>query len=66
VLGVLGLGGLAEEQEAPAEVVELAEARRAARERRDFAESDRLRDDIAALGWDVRDTAGGHELVRRD
>ena len=66
VLGVLGLGALAEEQEAPAEVVELAEARRAARERRDFAESDRLRDDIAALGWDVRDTAGGHELVRRD
>jgi cysteinyl-tRNA synthetase len=66
VLGVLGLGELAEEQEAPAEVVELAEARRAARERRDFAESDRLRDDIAALGWDVRDTAGGHELVRRD
>jgi len=65
VLGVLGLGALAEAQEAPAEVEALAGARRAARERRDFAESDRLRDEIAALGWEVRDTAGGHELVRR-
>jgi cysteinyl-tRNA synthetase len=66
VLDVLGLGGLAEVEEAPGEVELLAEARRAARERRDFAESDRLRDEIAALGWDVRDTAAGHELVRRD
>jgi len=66
VLDVLGLGGLAEMEEAPGEVELLAEARRAARERRDFAESDRLRDEIAALGWDVRDTAGGYELVRRD
>ena len=66
VLDVLGLGGLAEMEEAPGEVELLAEARRAARERRDFAESDRLRDEIAVLGWDVRDTAGGYELVRRD
>ena len=66
VLDVLGLGGLAEMEEAPGEVELLAEARRAARERRDFAESDRLRDEIAALGWDVRDTAGSYELVRRD
>ena len=66
VLDVLGLGGLAEVEEAPGEVELLAEARRVARERRDFAESDRLRDEIAALGWEVRDTAGGHELVRRD
>ena len=66
VLDVLGLGGLAEMEEAPGEVELLAEARRAARERRDFAESDRLRDEIAGLGWDVRDTAGGYELVRRD
>ncbi|HET7171681.1 MAG TPA: cysteine--tRNA ligase [Gaiellales bacterium] len=65
VLDVLGLGGLARSEAAPAEVVELAEARRAARERSDFPESDRLRDEIAALGWEVRDTAGGYELVRR-
>lgn len=45
---------------------ELAEQRAAARAAKDFAEADRLRDEIAALGWEVRDTAGGHELVRRD
>ena len=65
VLDVLGLGGLAEMEEAPGEVELLAEARRAARERRDFAESDRLRDEIAAAGWEVRDEADGYRLVPR-
>jgi cysteinyl-tRNA synthetase len=44
--------------------VELAIARHRARDARDFAESDRLRDEIAAAGWTVRDTADGWELVR--
>ena len=66
VLGVLGLGSLAVSERAPAEVEELAAARDAARAERDFAESDRLRAAIAELGWEVRDTAEGHDLVRRD
>jgi cysteinyl-tRNA synthetase len=66
VLGVLGLGSLAVSERAPAEVEELAAARDAARAERDFAESDRLREAIAELGWEVRDTAEGHDLVRRD
>ena len=66
VLGVLGLGSLAVSEQAPAEVEELAVARDAARAERDFAESDRLREAIAELGWEVRDTAEGHDLVRRD
>jgi cysteinyl-tRNA synthetase len=66
VLDVLGLGALAQVESAPAEVEELAAARQAARARRDFAESDRLREEIAKLGWEVRDTAEGHDLVRRD
>ena len=49
--------------DAPAEVAALAEARQAARAARDFAESDRLRDEILAAGWVVRDGAGGWELV---
>jgi cysteinyl-tRNA synthetase len=49
---------------APPEVVALAEQRQAAREAKDFAEADRLRDAIAELGWDVRDVAGGFELVQ--
>ncbi len=37
----------------------------AARASRDFAEADRLRDEIAAHGWEVRDVAAGYELVPR-
>ncbi len=59
---VFGLGGLADDQEAPAELVALAERRRAARAAGDYAESDALRDQIAAAGWVVRDTASGYEL----
>ena len=43
----------------------LAEARIAARASRDFAEADRLRDEIAEHGWEVRDVAAGYELVPR-
>ena len=43
----------------------LAEARIVARASRDFAEADRLRDEIAAHGWEVRDVAAGYELVPR-
>jgi cysteinyl-tRNA synthetase len=64
MLGVLGLENLLEEGEgAPAEVVELADRRAAARASRDFAESDRLRDELRARGWEVRDGPAGQELV---
>jgi cysteinyl-tRNA synthetase len=54
-LDVFGLATLADEAEAPAELVVLAEQRLAARRAGDFAASDRIRDEIAAAGWDVRD-----------
>ena len=64
MLGVLGLENLLEpEAGAPPEVVEVAQRRRAAREARDFAESDRLRDELLDRGWQVRDTADGFELT---
>jgi hypothetical protein len=47
---------------APPEIVALARQRAQARADRDFAAADRLRDDIAAAGWVVVDTAGGWEL----
>ena len=62
-LAVFGLAGLGDSVEAPADVVALARARTTARAQRDFVESDRLRDEIAAAGWEVRDVAGGFELV---
>jgi cysteinyl-tRNA synthetase len=64
MLSVLGLGSLLmPDDEAPQVVRTLAEQRDHAREERDFAAADRLRDEIAALGWEVRDGAGGFELL---
>jgi cysteinyl-tRNA synthetase len=64
MLGVLGLEALLDAAaEAPAEVRELAERREQARAERDFAAADRLRDEIASQGWEVRDGAGGFELL---
>jgi cysteinyl-tRNA synthetase len=64
-LSIFGLASLAERSEAPDDLVALAGARLDARARRDFDEADRLRDQIADAGWDVRDVAGGYELVPR-
>ena len=66
MLGVLGLENLLDPTaEAPADVRELAERREQARAERDFGAADRLREEIAAHGWQVRDVAGGFELVPR-
>ena len=43
---------------------ELLAARNAAREAKDWAEADRLRDALTAAGWTVRDGPDGAELVR--
>ena len=64
-LGVFGLDSLAEADAAPAELVELAERRVAARVDKNFTEADRLRVEIEEAGWDVRDEADGFRLVRR-
>ena len=64
-LSIFGLDSLADADEAPDEVVRLAEARQRAREAKDWGTSDRLRDEILAHGWEVRDEAGGFRLVRR-
>ena len=62
---VFGLESLAERDEAPAEVIELAERRVAARAERDFETSDRLREELARSGWQMRDEPdGGYTLVR--
>jgi len=66
-LGLFGLGSVAEAAAAPAELVELAERRLEARAGKDFAEADRLRGELAAAGWEVRDIAAppGYRLVPR-
>ena len=49
----------------PAGAVELLERRAAARAARDFAASDALRDELTALGVEVRDTPDGQEPTAR-
>jgi cysteinyl-tRNA synthetase len=61
-LEVFGLTSLSEVAAAPAEVVALAEERQRAREAKEFAEADRLRAEIAARGWEVRDIWAGYRL----
>ncbi len=64
-LGIFGLETLTQAARAPEELEDLARLRLAARASRDFDEADRLRDEIAAAGWEVRDVAGepGYQLV---
>ena len=64
-LEVFGLESLAENASAPAALEELARQRAGARERKDFDEGDRLRGEIEAAGWEVRDVDAepGFQLV---
>jgi cysteinyl-tRNA synthetase len=62
-LDIFGLASLAEGEEAPTEVVMLAERRQAVRADGNFDEADRLRAQIDAAGWEVRDVADGFRLV---
>lgn len=50
--------------EAPPEIREMAEKRREVRRNKNWAESDRLRDEIAAKGYKVLDTADGYRLEK--
>lgn len=49
-------------EEAPEALVQLAADRWSAKQAKNWAESDRLRDEIAAAGWEVKDTKEGYEL----
>jgi len=58
VLGLL----IPQEEEIPAEASALLEARAAARAEKNWAESDRIRDALAGMGWTVKDTPEGPKL----
>lgn len=48
----------------PQEALDLMEKRQQAREAKDYKESDRIRDELAALGYSVEDTANGPVLKK--
>jgi cysteinyl-tRNA synthetase len=60
---VLAISG--EEAGVPAEIAGLAEARVQARLAKDWRKSDQLRDELAARGWEARDTKDGQKVTRR-
>jgi len=65
MLYALGLETLLEvEEEAPEELRQLAADREEARAARDFERADRIRDQLAEAGWEIRDTPDGARLVR--
>ena len=49
----------------PRDIADLAEARKQARLAKDWRKSDELRDRLADLGWEVRDTKDGQKITRR-
>ncbi len=49
----------------PQDVLALAEQRKVARQNKNWAESDRLRDEIAARGFAIKDTASGYEIDKK-
>jgi cysteinyl-tRNA synthetase len=68
MLDILGLASLmtSDTSPIPDEVGALRDARERARQARDWAEADRLRDELRALGWEVRDGPDGPELLPAD
>jgi len=57
--GVLSVRG----EVIPAEAVELRDRREEARAEKDFDRADAIRDELAAMGWEVRDSGEGGQLV---
>ncbi|NCC53516.1 MAG: cysteine--tRNA ligase, partial [Spartobacteria bacterium] len=54
----------APDEDADPEVLAMMNLRQEARERKDWAEADRLRDELLARGWVVKDTPEGPKLKR--
>ncbi len=64
LLDVFALTTLDDADAIPAEITDMARQRDVAREAKDWAESDRLRDAIQAQGFEVRDSADGAQVYR--
>lgn len=58
------LGNISEER-APQDVIDLAEKRLVARQKKQWDQSDKLRDKISKLGWSIGDTNDGYELKKK-
>jgi cysteinyl-tRNA synthetase len=61
--GVLGIL-LDLEDEIPEEITELANKRAEAKKAKDYAEADRIRDEIQSKGYTVKDVPGGYKIEK--
>lgn len=67
ILDALGLELPAIEEkptDIPADIRDLAERRWQAKQNKDWAASDQLRDQLTTLGWTIKDTPDGYELIQ--
>ena len=62
--GVLGLLYQEQKEEIPQEVMELVSQRAQARKEKDFKTADALRDQILALGYEVKETRQGVQVTK--
>ena len=53
-------------EEIPEEILKLVEQRKIAREEKNWEESDRIRDEISNLGYNIKDTKNGVEIERKN
>ncbi len=65
VLGVVFFGRKTETEAIPAEIEALLTKRAEARKAKNWAESDKLRDEIAAAGWLVKDSKEGQTCTKK-
>jgi cysteinyl-tRNA synthetase len=65
MLELVGLGTLssADDGDADEDAQRLIEERQAARAAKDFARADEIRDELTSMGYEIRDSADGPELV---
>ena len=63
ILGVLGIEP--KDDSVPSEIIEMVDMRRQARASKDFAKADELRDKIAALGYEMKDTPEGVKINKK-
>ena len=64
VLSLIFFGKKSGGNDIPEEVAALLDARAAARKAKAWAESDRIRDELKALGWEVKDTPQGQKVSK--
>ncbi|MDA3927261.1 MAG: cysteine--tRNA ligase [Kiritimatiellae bacterium] len=64
VLGVIRFGRAQQRAEIPEDIQALVDARAVVRSEKNWAESDRIRDELASLGWSIRDSKDGQKVKK--